>query len=67
MVDGKQISLWISACEDPEYQSHPTESTHFKKKWLDLNENNQKKTICIWAGMQIGNSVPGLRLPCTEV
>lgn len=67
MADGKQTSLWISACEDPEYQSHSTEAAHFKKKLLDVNENHQENKICIWAGMQIGNSVPGLRLSRTQV
>ena len=48
MADGKQICLWISACEDPEYQCHSTEAAHLKMKLLDLNENNQKRKIGIW-------------------
>lgn len=51
MAHSKQICLWISACEDPEYQCHSTEAAHFKMRLLDLNESHQKRKTCIWAEM----------------
>lgn len=51
MADGKQICLWVSACEDPEYQCYSTEAAYFKMKLLDLNENHQKRKMHIWGEM----------------